>query len=204
MFFTIEEEKLEEEIVEKKSKFIGTLFYITSEEQAQEIIKKVKKQYYDARHNCFAYRVMTENGVVERFSDDGEPSGTAGKPILNLIEVSNLNNIVIFVIRYFGGTLLGTGRLLRTYAASAKKVIDESKLVEVEECNKVTLECSYDIYDEVSYYLKNMHFTIIKINFNDNIIIEFFEPLDFKENLEERFYPKVKVLNKEKTSRIKE
>ena len=74
MFFTIEEEKLEAEIVEKKSKFIGTLFYITSEEQAQDIIKKVKKQYYDARHNCFAYRVMTENGVVERFSDDGEPS----------------------------------------------------------------------------------------------------------------------------------
>lgn len=74
MFFTIEEEKLEEEIVEKKSKFIGTLFYIASEEQAQDIIKKVKKQYFDARHNCFAYRVMTENGVVERFSDDGEPS----------------------------------------------------------------------------------------------------------------------------------
>lgn len=74
MFFTIEEEKLEEEIVEKKSKFIGTLFYITSEEQAQDIIKKVKKQYFDARHNCFAYRIMTENGVVERFSDDGEPS----------------------------------------------------------------------------------------------------------------------------------
>ena len=74
MFFTIEEQELQQEIVEKKSKFIGTLFYINSEEQAQEIIKNVKKKYYDARHNCFAYRIMTESGVVERFSDDGEPS----------------------------------------------------------------------------------------------------------------------------------
>ncbi len=74
MFFTIEEEKLEDEIVEKKSKFIGTLFYINNEEQAQQIIKNVKKQYFDARHNCFAYRIMTDNGVLERFSDDGEPS----------------------------------------------------------------------------------------------------------------------------------
>ena len=74
MFFTIEEQKLENEIVEKKSRFIATLFYVNSEEQAQEILKNIKKQYYDARHNCYAYRIMTDNGVLERFSDDCEPS----------------------------------------------------------------------------------------------------------------------------------
>lgn len=199
MNYEILEEK--QTIIEvEKSKFISIVKNVKNPAEVDSFLKNLKKEHQKARHICYAYKI----GNTIKFSDDGEPSGTAGKPILNLIEVSNLNNIVIFVIRYFGGTLLGSGRLLRTYAASAKKVIDESKLVEVEECNKVTLECSYDIYDEVSYYLKNMHFTIIKINFNDNIIIEYFEPLDFKENLEERFYPKVKVLNKEKTSRIKE
>lgn len=199
MNYEILEEKQTIKEVEK-SKFISIVKNVKNPAEVDSFLKNLKKEHQKARHICYAYKI----GNTIKFSDDGEPSGTAGKPILNLIEVSNLNNIVIFVIRYFGGTLLGSGRLLRTYAASAKKVIDESKLVEVEECNKVTLECSYDIYDEVSYYLKNMHFTIIKINFNDNIIIEFFEPLDFKENLEERFYPKVRVLNKEKTSRIKE
>jgi len=199
MNYEILEEK--QTIIEvEKSKFISIVKNVKNPAEVDSFLKNLKKEHQKARHICYAYKI----GNTIKFSDDGEPSGTAGKPILNLIEVSNLNNIVIFVIRYFGGTLLGSGRLLRTYAASAKKVIDESKLVEVEECNKVTLECSYDIYDEVSYFLKNMHFTIIKINFNDNIIIEYFEPLDFKENLEERFYPKVKVLNKGKTSRIKE
>ena len=74
MFFTIEEEKIKDEIVEKKSKFIATLFYINTEQQAEDYIRKIKKKYYDARHNCFAYRIMTENGIIERFSDDGEPS----------------------------------------------------------------------------------------------------------------------------------
>lgn len=74
MFLTIQEKKLEEEIVEKKSKFIGTLFYIKNEDEAQSLIKDIKKQYYDARHNCFAYRVITDNGIIERSSDDGEPS----------------------------------------------------------------------------------------------------------------------------------
>lgn len=199
MNYEILEEK--QTIIEvEKSKFISIVKNVKNPAEVDSFLKNLKKEHQKARHICYAYKI----GNIIKFSDDGEPSGTAGKPILNLIEVSNLNNIIIFVIRYFGGTLLGSGRLLRTYAASAKKVIDESKLVEVEECNKVTLECSYDIYDEVSYFLKNMHFTIIKINFNDNIIIEFFEPLDFKENLEERFYPKVKVSYKEKTSRIKE
>ena len=106
MFLTISEGKLEAEIVEKKSRFIGTMFYVDSEEKAQTILKEIKKKYYDARHNCFAYRVMTKNGVVERFSEDGEPSGTAGGPMLNILSKNNLCNVLVVVTRYFGGYCL--------------------------------------------------------------------------------------------------
>ena len=133
MFLTINEEKLEEEIVEKKSRFIGTMFYVDSEEKAQAILKDIKKQYYDARHNCFAYRVMTENGVVERFSDDGEPSGTAGGPMLNILAKNNLCNVLVVVTRYFGGILLGTGGSLICFSiqAACPRIADSISLRDV-------------------------------------------------------------------------
>ena len=169
MFFTIEEEKLEEEIVEKKSKFIGTLFYITSEEQAQEIIKKVKKQYYDARHNCFAYRVMTENGVVERFSDDGEPSGTAGGPMLNILSKNNLCNVLIIVTRYFGGILLGTGGLVRAYSDATKKVIESATLANETMGLEVEVVIDYNGLELLKYYCKNNNINIANTVYEDNI-----------------------------------
>jgi len=169
MFFTIEEEKLEEEIVEKKSKFIGTLFYITSEEQAQEIIKKVKKQYYDARHNCFAYRVMTENGVVERFSDDGEPSGTAGGPMLNILSKNNLCNVLIIVTRYFGGILLGTGGLVRAYSDATTKVIESATLANETMGLEVEVVIDYNGLELLKYYCKNNNINIANTVYEDNI-----------------------------------
>lgn len=169
MFFTIEEEKLEEEIVEKKSKFIGTLFYITCEEQAQEIIKKVKKQYYDARHNCFAYRVMTENGVVERFSDDGEPSGTAGGPMLNILSKNNLCNVLIIVTRYFGGILLGTGGLVRAYSDATTKVIESATLANETMGLEVEVVIDYNGLELLKYYCKNNNINIANTVYEDNI-----------------------------------
>ena len=102
MFLTIQEEKIKTEIVEKKSKFIANLFYVRNEKEIQLILKNIKKQYFDARHNCFAYRIMTSDGIVERFSDDGEPSGTAGSPMLNILNKNNLCNVLVVVTRYFG------------------------------------------------------------------------------------------------------
>ena len=154
MFLTIQEEKLEEEIVEKKSKFIATLFYIENEEQANELIKNIKKQYHDARHNCFAYRVMTENGIVERFSDDGEPSGTAGAPMLNILEKNNMCNVLVVVTRYFGGILLGTGGLVRAYSDVTIKAINRATIAKETIGLEVEFEIEYAQLEGFKYYCK--------------------------------------------------
>lgn len=105
MFKTIEED-VSYEIVEKKSRFIADVFYVESKEEAEEKIKAIKKKYYDAKHHCFAYSIYGGNLRENRFSDDGEPSGTAGSPMLNILTSNNLCNVVAIVTRYFGGVLL--------------------------------------------------------------------------------------------------
>lgn len=169
MFFTIKEEKLQEEIVEKKSKFIATLFYVRNEEQAQEIIKSVKKQYFDARHNCFAYRIMSENVLTERQSDDGEPSGTAGGPLLNILAKNNLCNVLVIVTRYFGGILLGTGGLVRAYSDAAMKVIQTATIAS-ETCGlEVEFELGYAQLEMFKYYCNKNGINIVGIVYEDNI-----------------------------------
>lgn len=169
MFLTIQEEKLEEEIVEKKSKFIATLFYIENEEQANELIKNIKKQYHDARHNCFAYRVMTENGIVERFSDDGEPSGTAGAPMLNILEKNNLCNVLVVVTRYFGGILLGTGGLVRAYSDVTIKVINRATIAKETIGLEVEFEIEYSQLEGFKYYCNKNNIQMVKVVYENNI-----------------------------------
>lgn len=112
------------EIVEKKSRFIASCRPVSDEEEALSLIAAERKRYFDARHTCFAY-VCGENNEIMRFSDDGEPRGTAGKPILDVITGNNLKDALITVTRYFGGTLLGTGGLVRAYSSSAKAAVEE-------------------------------------------------------------------------------
>ena len=169
MFLTIQEEKLEEEIVEKKSKFIATLFYIENEEQANELIKNIKKQYHDARHNCFAYRVMTENGIVERFSDDGEPSGTAGAPMLNILEKNNMCNVLVVVTRYFGGILLGTGGLVRAYSDVTIKAINRATIAKETIGLEVEFEIEYAQLEGFKYYCNKNNIQIVKVVYENNI-----------------------------------
>lgn len=169
MFLTIKEERLEEEIVEKKSKFIGTLFYVKSEEEAQNIIKSTKKKYYDARHNCYAYRVMTEDGIIERFSDDGEPSGTAGGPMLNVLAKNNLCNVLIIVTRYFGGILLGTGGLVRAYSEATMKVIETATIANETLGMEVEVQVEYANLEQLKYYCKKNEITISNIIYENNI-----------------------------------
>ena len=116
------------EIVEKKSRFIAEVFLVHSEEEAMQYLEQVRKKYWDARHHCWAY-VIGEERVTERCSDDGEPSGTAGKPILEVIRGAGLHNIFVVVTRYFGGTLLGTGGLVRAYTESAREGISHSQII---------------------------------------------------------------------------
>ena len=117
------------EIVEKKSRFIANIKSVETVEEAQVYIEEMKKKYWDARHNCSAFSVGTEQ-VTTRCSDDGEPSGTAGKPILEVISGSGIHNIVVVVTRYFGGTLLGTGGLVRAYTDATRAGIENSDIVE--------------------------------------------------------------------------
>lgn len=139
-FVTVSEETTAE-YTEKRSRFIATLYPCDTEEKAAEFINKMRSEYWDARHNCFAYSV--ENGAVKRFSDDGEPHGTAGKPILEVIEGAGITNTVIVVTRYFGGVLLGTGGLVRAYTKAAKDAIDLSQRVLMTPCNVFSCSCSY-------------------------------------------------------------
>ena len=128
-FITIKENS-QSEIVEKKSKFIANIFYVETKEEAEKIIQENKKRYHDARHNCFAYRVIENDRIIDRASDDGEPSGTAGAPMLNILVKNMLCNVLIIVTRYFGGILLGTGGLVRAYSEVTSNVIKNAEKIQ--------------------------------------------------------------------------
>lgn len=168
MFKTINK-NVSSEIVEKKSKFIANIFYVESVEEAEEKIKEIKKRFYDAKHNCFAFRIYAKEGVTERFSDDGEPSGTAGSPMLNLLSTQNLNNVVVIVTRYFGGILLGTGGLVRAYSGAAQKALEETEIIEKDLGLEVLIEINYSDLEKLKYYLKQNKIKIIDTKYQENI-----------------------------------
>lgn len=168
-FITIKE-NVQSEIVEKKSKFIANLFYVESIEQAENVIKETRKKYFDARHNCIAYRIVKDNQFVERFSDDGEPSGTAGAPMLNILQKSELANVLIIVTRYFGGILLGTGGLLRAYSDSLLKAIQKVELVKICLGDELKVTLDYSEFENFKYYCKNNDVSIIDCQYFQNIV----------------------------------
>lgn len=168
-FITIQE-KVQAEIVEKKSKFIANLIYVETVEEAEDVIKNTKKKYFDAKHNCIAYRVAEDNQIIERSSDDGEPSGTAGAPMLTILQKNNLANVVVIVTRYFGGILLGTGGLVRAYSDSLLKAISSSKLCK--KCLGVEMEVvlEYSNYENFKYYCKNKEISIVDVQYAEEIV----------------------------------
>lgn len=160
-----------EEITEKKSRFIANLIYVENEETALNKIKEIKKKYYDARHNCFAYRVLDGENIIQRSSDDGEPSGTAGAPILNILEKNNIVNVLVVVTRYFGGILLGTGGLVKAYSEATLKSIDNNELMEKEEGYEVSISLPYTAVQKIEYFLKTNNIFVLNKEFLDNVII---------------------------------
>ena len=163
-------ENVETEIVEKKSKFITNVFYVQSVAEAEEYINSIKKKHYDAKHHCFAYSIMTSNGIINRFSDDGEPSGTAGGPMLNIINKNDLVNILVVVTRYFGGILLGTGGLVKAYSESTLKALDLADYVEEERGFECSLELSYNDFEKFKFYCNKNNINIVKSEYNERII----------------------------------
>lgn len=186
-FKTIEKEN-SAEIVEKKSRFIANIYNVESKEEAEEKIKQIKKKYYDAKHHCFAFSIIEENGIAQKSSDDGEPSGTAGAPILNIIKSNNLQNVLIIVTRYFGGILLGTGGLTRAYSESAGKVVEQSELIQKEPGMEVNLSIDYNDNEKFKYYCQKNNVNIIKTEYAENIL--------YKIELNEKEYKKIEEKNK--------
>ena len=171
MFKTIDQ-NIEAEIVEKKSKFIANVFYVESVEEAEEYIRKIKKEHKLARHNCYAFSIFSREGITDRFSDDGEPSGTAGAPMLNIISTKKITNILVVVTRYFGGILLGTGGLVRAYTGAFQEALDKVNIIEKELGKFVRFIVSYQDLEKFKYYLKQNDIDIVNSNFTENVEIE--------------------------------
>lgn len=148
--YFITSEKGNGEVVEKKSRFIAHVIPVVSEEEALQIIEGLKKEYWDARHNCYAF-VTGANNEVQRFSDDGEPQGTAGKPILEVLLNKNVHNTLILVTRYFGGTLLGTGGLIRAYGQAALEGLKNAEIQAVFEGVSFELAVDYESIGKIKY-----------------------------------------------------
>lgn len=159
-------ERAEAEIVEKKSRFIANVSPISSEEEATNFIAEIKKQHYNARHNCFAYVIGGDIPIV-RFSDDKEPNGTAGKPILDVLLGEKIENAIVVVTRYFGGTLLGTGGLVRAYGKSAKEGILAGKIVQMDVYTKVFISVDYSLIGKIQYEVSNNGHIIIDTEYTD-------------------------------------
>ena len=157
-------------LTEKKSKFIANLIKVDSQTEAEEVIKQYKKKYFDARHNCIAYRIIQNDQIIEKSSDDGEPSGTAGAPMLNILQKNNLCNVLIIVTRYFGGILLGTGGLVRAYSDALVGAISEADMetIIIGEEAKVVLE--YNSFEKFDYYCRINEIPIINVDYLDNVV----------------------------------
>ncbi|MCM1468074.1 MAG: YigZ family protein [Alistipes sp.] len=142
------------EIVEKKSRFIAHVYCVHSEEEAVKRIDEAKKRYWDARHNCYAYIIGKKN-AIQRYSDDGEPGGTAGKPILEVLLGENMSDCLVVVTRYFGGTLLGTGGLVRAYQQAAKEGLANSVTAEKITGRELSFITDYNTVGKIQYLIGN-------------------------------------------------
>jgi len=170
------------EIVVKKSRFIGVAANVSSEEEAASFLSAVKKQHYSARHNCYAYSIGTDNPRL-KFSDDGEPGGTAGKPILDVVTGSEISDIIIVVTRYFGGTLLGTGGLVRAYTDSARAAVaaaDVRELIMAESCD---IWMPYSDLGTVKYLLETNGVDVSRADYGTDVTIHTAIPLAVKDDI---------------------
>ena len=158
------------EFEEKRSLFIGYALPLKSEEDATEFIKKIKAKHSDATHNVFGYTM--KNGIIARYSDDGEPQGTAGMPVLDVIRKSGVDDACVVVTRYFGGTLLGAGGLVRAYSQAAKIALEAAEIVTYEPYTELLIPCSYSDYQKISAELPKYGAIIDDTEFSDSVMLK--------------------------------
>lgn len=161
------------EVVEKRSRFIGSIVPVTSEEEARAHIEAVKKRHRDARHNCWCYRL--ENGV-ERYSDDGEPQGTAGVPMLGVFQKADVTNLCCVVTRYFGGVLLGAGGLVRAYSQTARDTLDAAGVGKMQPWTKVSLTVPYPLLEQLKLLCTQCGGTVEDITYTDQAALSMLFP----------------------------
>ena len=172
----------EGEIEEKKSRFIAHIESIQTEQDALDFIAHIKKKYWDARHKCFAY-VAGPNQELQRCSDDGEPSGTAGRPMLDVLLRENIHNCVAVVTRYFGGTLLGTGGLVRAYQKSLQEGLANSTVLIRQEGIRLIIHTDYNSLGKIQYILGKEQITILDSQFTDTVMLTVIVPTQLYEVL---------------------
>lgn len=194
----------EGEIVEKKSRFIAHIVPIDEEQDAITFIEKIRKQYWDARHNCYAY--ITKDGKVLRFSDDGEPSQTAGKPMLDILTGRNIQGICVVVTRYFGGVLLGTGGLVRAYQAAVLAGLEKATICTVYDGILAKWTIEYDSYGKFNYLIETFQVVRPSINYGEKIdiltVMETSTFISFAKKILEESAGKIEPREKERISFI--
>jgi len=177
------DKEFEELIVIQKSKFITTLVPITSQEDAIEKLNIIKKKYSDATHNCYAY-ISSENAIEQRFSDDGEPQGTAGVPMLEVLKKRGVYMTLCVVTRYFGGIKLGANGLIGAYSSCVASAIDKAEIVEYKISNSVDVDIDYSIYKKVQEAIEKSDGQVQNVEYNDSVKIQCIIPVENYENAE--------------------
>lgn len=158
------------EYEEKKSRFIATIEPVSSEEEASAFITGIRKKYFDARHNCSAY-IIGDNGQKTRCSDDGEPSGTAGRPMLEVLSGAHITNACVVVTRYFGGTLLGTGGLVRAYTQAVKEALEHCEKIIKLQGFRIDVSCDYNDFEKIRYMAGQKGYNILDVNYGQNVCL---------------------------------
>lgn len=167
------------EVTEKKSRFIANIFHVENVTEADEKIKQINKKYYDAKHNCYAYIV----DGIEKCSDDGEPSKTAGAPMLDILKKNQFTNVLVIVTRYFCGILLGTGGLVRAYSEATKRAIENSDVVEIVSGERYIIEVSYENVNNVLYWCNKLNIKICENVYETSIKLTIESTKEDKEKL---------------------
>lgn len=189
----------EAEYEEKRSRFIGHIQPVKNEEEARQFVTDMKKKYHDARHNCWCYRIR--EGAV-RYSDDAEPQGTAGLPMLEIFQREGVENAVCVVTRYFGGVLLGTGGLLRAYQKAAKGALEAAGVSVVRRWSEMEVVCSYSDYEKVRSEIENMGGVISDTQYSENVEITLLISEGSEEALDEKLRDRTAGKSKSRVTQV--
>lgn len=189
----------EKEIVVEKSRFIGMIFHLESEKDVDAYLSEAKKKHLKAKHFCYAYTIK---GKV-KCSDDKEPSGSAGRPILGVLLENEIDEVLLIVVRYFGGTLLGKGRLLRSYVTAAKEVLSSSEIIDIEEYFLYSIEIDYNLWDNFKNHANKFAYMLENVDFGNKIILTLLSKDDVEKDLLNLYQGNIKVMFIKKTSRYK-